>query len=163
VQALQSRAEQLSHLNGRKLDHRLCWGYHVIAIQPVRGLADCYLATSCNIRIMRTQLPLLHVGLFTELFLGNALIKSVTILMLTKSLPSAYFHCIYFHVAGIKIQLFTERRSLFLFLLSYTFLSQYSRLTHIRYSSVDIDVNLNRISYNVFFSLCNTVFHFITL
>jgi hypothetical protein len=56
----------------------LCCGYHVIAIQPVHWRADCCLATSCNIRLLRTQLPLLHDGLFTELLPGNALIKSVT-------------------------------------------------------------------------------------
>jgi hypothetical protein len=57
----------------------LCWGYHLIAIQPVHLRADCCLATTCNIRLLRTQLSLLCVGLFTERLPGNALIKSVTI------------------------------------------------------------------------------------
>jgi hypothetical protein len=40
----------------------LCWGYHVIASQPVHWYADCCLAASCNIRPYRTQLLLLCVG-----------------------------------------------------------------------------------------------------
>jgi hypothetical protein len=40
---------------------RFYWVYHVIAIQPVDWRPDC-LATSCNIRPLRTQLPLVHVG-----------------------------------------------------------------------------------------------------
>jgi hypothetical protein len=49
------------------------------AIQPVHWRADCCLAMNCNIRPQKTQLPLLRVGLFTELFPGNALIKSVAL------------------------------------------------------------------------------------
>jgi hypothetical protein len=40
----------------------LCWDYHAIGIQPVHWRADCCLATSCNIRLLRTQLLLLRVG-----------------------------------------------------------------------------------------------------
>jgi hypothetical protein len=41
---------------------RLCLRYHVIAIQPVYWRANFYLATSCYIRPLRTQLPLLLAG-----------------------------------------------------------------------------------------------------
>jgi hypothetical protein len=42
---------------------RFFWGYHVLAIEPFPWRAGCCLATSCNIRSLRTQLALLRVGM----------------------------------------------------------------------------------------------------
>jgi hypothetical protein len=50
---------------------RLCWGYHVIAIQPVHWSADCRLSKSYNILYWGTASIVARCNLFTELLLAT--------------------------------------------------------------------------------------------
>jgi hypothetical protein len=58
----------------------LCWGYHVIAIQPIHWHDDYCLATNYNILHWDTAYIVASWNTFTELLPGNALIRSITVL-----------------------------------------------------------------------------------